>query len=110
MRTQVVVWTALPNGIATTPGSVNLSVFINPQLITNEGGSNPTLELFPDWWDWPQTMLGSPLTFEVLFQGYPAVTVTPDLTGLVPTDWTAIFPNPNVVGVTPYTPESYAGV
>src|ERR1700722_10015112 len=99
MRTQVTVWTALPNGIAGN-GSVNLSVFVSPQLQTNEGGAHPTLSLFPDFVHWPQTVSSPKISFAVTFAGHPTVTVTPN-PALSEPRWVDLF-DPNKTGVTSY--------
>jgi hypothetical protein len=106
MRTQTIVWTALPNGTA-SPGQVHLSVFVAPQLQTNEGGSYPPLSLFPDWVDWPQTMQTSKLSFEVDFQGYGSILVDADVAGTDPARWQALF-DPTKTGVTTFTYEDYS--
>jgi len=84
MRSQRVLWTALPNGFTADGLRLRVSVHVSPRLITNE-----TLQLstFPDFVDWPST----PVTF--------AVHVGPQ--SLVPTVvsparrsdlWQALFP------------------
>ena len=107
MRTETIVWTALPNG-RTGASSVRLSVFVSPQLQTDEGGANPLLSLFPDWTVWPRTLATPALRFEVTFAGHPAVVVAPDLSGLSPTRWQALF-DPATTGVTSYSYQDYAG-
>lgn len=107
MRTETIVWTALPNG-RTGASSVRLSVFVSPQLQTDEGGANPLLSLFPDWTVWPRTLATPALRFEVTFAGHPAVAVAPDLSGLSLTRWQALF-DPATTGVTSYSYQDYSG-
>ena len=107
MRTETIVWTALPNG-RTGPASVKLSVFVSPQLQTDEGGANPLLSQFPDFVDWPGTLASPALHFDVYFDGYPAVVVAPDLSGLSVAEWQALF-DPTTTGVTSYNYQDYAG-
>jgi hypothetical protein len=52
MTSQRVLWTACPNGMAST-GKLRISVAIGPQLMPS--GSSATLADFPDWEDWPAT-------------------------------------------------------
>jgi hypothetical protein len=106
MRTQTIIWTALPNGFASS-GHVHLSVFLSPQLQTDEGGTYPTLSLFPDWVDWPGTLQTSTLTFEVEFQGYGSVVVPADVAATDPARWQAIF-DPTTTGVTSYQYEDFS--
>lgn len=67
---QVVMWTALPNGIS---GNVlSLSVFVSPQLNPTTVGPNGWAPLsdFPDFVDWPSTISsspGGPVSFDVTF-------------------------------------------
>ena len=109
MRTQAIVWTALPNGIA-RPGHVRLSVFVAPQLQTDQGGASPSLELFPDFANWPATLQGQQpaFSFDVVFGSSPPVQVAPDLSGLSAADWRAAF-DPSVTGVTSYQFEDFSG-
>jgi hypothetical protein len=108
VRTQAIVWTALPNGIARA-GYVRLSVFVAPQLQTDEGGASPSLELFPDFANWPATLQGQQpsFSFDVVFGSSPPVRVTPDLGALSAADWQAAF-DPSVTGVTSYQFEDYS--
>src|ERR1700761_7853479 len=108
MRTQVIVWTVLPNGIA-SPGHVRLSVFVAPQLQTDEGGASPSLELFPDFANWPATLQGQlpAFSFDVVFGSSAPVPVSPDLGALSANDWHAAFA-PSVTKVTPYAFEDYS--
>ncbi|HTW99132.1 MAG TPA: hypothetical protein VMD59_10160, partial [Acidimicrobiales bacterium] len=107
MRTETIVWTPLPNGLA-GPDSVNLSIFVSPQLQANDM-TNPTLQEFPDFVSWPTTLLANGgISFEIGFD-LATVTVTPDLSGILsPSDWQAIFPDPALVGVESYIPDDYS--
>jgi hypothetical protein len=73
------MWTPLPNRfIAPLTRHVLLSVYMAPRLESKV--ASPTLSLFPDWENWPRTLMagpGGPLEFEVTFSGYPPVTVKP---------------------------------
>lgn len=55
MPQQTVMWTALPNGVATISGTtvLKLSVFVSARLKTTEG---KTLAQFPDFVNWPETL------------------------------------------------------
>lgn len=55
MRTQDVIWTALPNGRDSK--NLRLSVYVSPRLQTDEGLPVPQLSQFPDFLDWPKTKL-----------------------------------------------------
>lgn len=113
-RTETIIWTALPNGIASA-GHVNLSAFVSPQLETNEGGQYPLLTLFPDFADWVMTLMNQEpaFRFTVTFQNaatladYPAVTVLADLAVLSDLHWRAIF-NPEQTGVTSHQYQDYS--
>lgn len=59
MIQQTVIWTALPKGAASGAEGVKLmlSAFASIRLWTDEGGSRPTLSLFPDFLHWPNTAI-----------------------------------------------------
>jgi hypothetical protein len=105
MRTQSIIWTPLPNGLA-GPHSVNLSIFVSPQLQTDEA-VHPSLDLFPDFEHWPATLLAG-LSFEITFGALPPVLVTPNLGGLSEEKWAAVFNDPSNFGVTSYVPDDYS--
>jgi hypothetical protein len=103
MRQQLITWTPLPNGRVGS-NEVQLSIFVSPRLSTDEGSGNPTLELFPDWANWPQTISsapGGPIQFAVSWGGRPATVYSPTLTGLSEANWAAIF-DPSLTSVTSY--------
>lgn len=106
MRTETVIWTALPNGMASS-GTVRLSVFVSPQLQTDEGGANPPLSLFPDFVNWPKTLHSPSLTFQVQFQGHPAIAVGAAVSSLVPGQWQNLF-SPTKTAVTPYKYQDFS--
>jgi hypothetical protein len=108
MRTQTIVWTALPNGTDALR-RVNLSVFVSPQLQTDQDGANPSLVPFTDWVNWVTTLQEqpTPFSFNVTFSGFPPVNVVPDLSGLSSAHWAAIF-DPAMTGVTPYSYTDYS--
>src|ERR1019366_4934326 len=105
MRQQTLIWTSLPYG---NPGGgyLELSVFLSPQLVTDEGNGNPTLSLFPDFVNWPTTIGpagGNPITFKATFGNGKTVPATVvDVSSpwtLNPGRWAAVF-DPNHTGVT----------
>lgn len=52
MRSQDVIWTALPNGRKDAE-TLKLSVYISPRLMTDEGLPTPMLSGFKDFLNWP---------------------------------------------------------
>jgi len=52
MKTQDVIWTALPNG-RKNANTLNLTVYVSPRLMTDEGLPVPTLDQFKDFLNWP---------------------------------------------------------
>ncbi|HMK97069.1 MAG TPA: hypothetical protein VK425_05935 [Acidimicrobiales bacterium] len=106
MQTETIIWAPLPNGYVGT-NSVLLSVFVSPRLESTS--SSPTLELFPHWENWPSTVQasGGPLPFEVVFEGYPPVTVSPGTSVLSPAQWSAVF-DPHITRVDSYTYTDYS--
>jgi len=74
MKTQDVIWTALPNG-RKNANTLSLSVYISPRLMTDEGLPVPTLSQFKDFLNWPTV----PVTFDVFLGAagpFPAKDVT----------------------------------
>ena len=66
MKTQKIIWTALPNGI-TSEGKLRLSVLVSPRLETDEilpRRSTPLLRQFEDFLDWPPKDLKFSVAFE----------------------------------------------
>lgn len=107
MPTEIIIWTPLPNGyINAATKRVQLSVFVSPRL---EGAS--TLGSFPHWRNWPNTLKASdgPLPFDVTFEGYPPITVAPDLAVLSADQWSAVF-DPATTGVDSYTYVDYSTI
>jgi hypothetical protein len=115
MKTQTIIWTALPNGVAGVAAKaaggvarvaggaarvapapargdlrLKLSVFVSPRLWVD--GAETTLGQFPDFLDWPAAVKS--MQFKVQFNGGPAIAAeqsnaAPD--SLDSTLWTAIF-------------------
>lgn len=98
MRSQRVMWTALPNGFTSDGTNLQLSVFVSPRLRSDEG---TTLADFPDFLNWPAT----PITWTVRMGGLPAVAAT--VVGPPPRidAWNALFP-PN----TPLVPYVFPSI
>jgi hypothetical protein len=106
MESQTILWTPLPNGYH-DPKHLRLSVFVSPRLESD--ASSPTLGLFPDWANWPQTLLSQQggLEFEVSFEGIGSVTVKARLAALSPDKWHAIF-DPAHTKVDSFTVSDYS--
>ena len=86
MRSQEIIWTALPNG--RKADTFRLSVHVAPRLITDEGLPAPRLQLFRDFMNWP----ANPIKFQVKIGGgtpiaAKIVTMPPAANDL----WTAVF-------------------
>lgn len=109
MLRETIVWTPLPNGyLDLAHRRVLLSVFVAPRLEASV--TSPTLELFPHWHNWPQTVQAAPagpLRFEVSFSGANPVTVEPDFSNLSPAQWSAVF-SPSLTRVDSYTYTDYS--
>ncbi len=74
MRTQDVIWSALPNG-RKDASRLRLSVYISPRLMTDEGLPAPTLSQFKDFLNWPTV----PIKYNVFVGSlgpFPATDVT----------------------------------
>ncbi len=83
---QRIIWTALPKASRGTAGGLVVSVHVAPRLQT--GGSDSTLEEFPDWLNWPAV----PKSFAVSFGGgepQPATVVSDPAAGS--NYWQALF-------------------
>jgi len=83
MASQLVLWTAIPNGIA-PDGNLRVSVHVAPRLTpSNSPGS---LAEFPDWVNWP----GTAISWQVKIGGtnYPATVVSTSSSPL----WQLLFP------------------
>lgn len=90
---QVLIWTALPNGVETSsnfPNSLKISVFVGPQL--SSGLGNAPLSTFPDFANWPAT-LARGISFNVLFHNNSTVAAVldPAMPALDSTSWNAVF-------------------
>lgn len=88
---QLLIWTALPNGYA-DPETLQLSLFLSPQLST--GGGNLGLSSFPDFVNWPEWISGAPggpISFMVQFGSGAPVPAT--ITSAAPDQsrWAAYF-------------------
>jgi hypothetical protein len=98
MSSQLVIWTAIPNGTASN-GNLLVSVQVSPRL---DASSSPgDLGQFPDWVDWPAT----PVHWHVKINGvsHAATLVSTPSTTL----WKALFPPTTSVG--PYDYRSLTG-
>ena len=118
---QLLVWTALPNGMDDGRDQVlDLSVFLAPQLTATVpmGDAFAPLSLFPDFSDWPSTISSAPegpITFTVTFDGpggvltVPATDVTPAIRPGVDAGaaWRAIF-DPDTTQVEPFVFQDYS--
>jgi hypothetical protein len=115
---QLLIWTALPTG--RKGNTLTLSVYLAPQLTGTvpAGKSFTPLSEFPDFVDWPKSIMSAPdgpITFTVGFAGtsgtvsVPATIVATRVPhGFNPsTAWKAIF-NPNTTAVTPFTFTDYS--
>lgn len=112
MTSQTIMWTVLPNGIADSPpptANIRLSLFVSPKLRLTVPPY--TLEPFPDFWDWPQTL--SQMEFAVQFGSEAPIAtqrVSPPPDSLL---WHALFPQSTFVrpheypDYTPYAIRSY---
>jgi hypothetical protein len=88
VRSQRIMWTVLPQPAAAVTDTVlRLSVVVSPRLRTDEQLPRPTLQLFPDFVDWPATLRG--VTWMVHIDGAPHVArpVTTARSNL----WTELF-------------------
>jgi len=86
MNTQLIVWTALPNGINPSTGKLRLSVFVSPRLQSDE--TAPTLSSFA-FEDWP----AHTVSFQVRVDGGGHLPVAAVITS-EPADsalWKALF-------------------
>jgi hypothetical protein len=92
---QVLIWTALPNGVETNPNfpnSLRISVFVGPQL--SSGLGNAPLSAYPDFSNWPETISGGEgISFDVVFKNGATVAAVldPNMPGLDPRSWDAVF-------------------
>jgi hypothetical protein len=88
VRSQRIMWTVLPQPAAATTDTVlRLSIVVSPRLRTDEELPRPTLQLFPDFVDWPAALQG--VTWVVHIDGtdhvaQPVTTARSDL-------WTELF-------------------
>ena len=116
---QLLVWTALPNGVNEN-GNLNLSVFLAPQLTATvpKGQSFAPLSLFPDFVNWPVAINESPdgpISFTVtVTDGSSSFTETSTIVTPAPpygvspgAAWTAIF-DAETTQVEPFTFEDYS--
>jgi hypothetical protein len=92
-----IIFTAIPNGVptGTNVGMFNLSVHVAPTL---SGGATGTLSDFPDFQNWPQTVINQGLDLEFTFANQtksntvsPSPTARIDTSVLNPNLWTALF-------------------
>ena len=98
MSSQLVLWTAVPNGTAPN-GNLRVSVHVAPRLTPSS--SPGTLGHFPDWLHWPAVHVGWHLKINGV--PHPATQVSsPDLAL-----YRALFPS--TVPVSPYQYQSLAG-
>jgi hypothetical protein len=77
MPRQTVVWTAIPQSVDLL--NLRLAVVVSPRLRTDEEpppeGQRLTLDQFPDFLDWPETVRGN-LTFQVRLDDHPPLPAT----------------------------------
>lgn len=94
MKTQQVIWTALPNGFDPSRGVFRLSVFVSPRLMTDQ--PDPTLSAFGDWLAWPKV---APTFDVVLESGGPPQTLPATIVSSPPEMdlWAALFPGSTYV-------------
>ena len=95
MVTQTVLWTPLPSRIAVSEDAqrqLMLSVFVSPRLDLDTPSTEPRLDAFPDFLDWPARVRSA--TFEVEFGSDPALRRTAERDGDEPQSllWRAMFP------------------
>ena len=102
---QTIMWTALPNGVKSGGGVLQLSVFVSPRLETGEGLPRPQLSQFPDWVNWTAKVQG--VKFAVQFEGGAATPATVVGPALEPDLWTALFKPTSYVE--PYSLIDYSG-
>ena len=91
MKTQTIIWTAIPNGIS-PEGKLRLSVLVSPRLETDEiisGRPSPVLRQFEDFLNWPP----SDLKFSVAFDEGGVVRQLPAMITSKPDSniWGALF-------------------
>ncbi len=68
MKTQTLMWTALPNGVVND--GLRLSIFVSPRLTTDETPPDPPLLWkFPDFLDWPSVL--KLMSFDIVFENGP---------------------------------------
>lgn len=85
LKTQRIIWTALPNGLA---GSrLKLSVFVSPRLYID---SNGALSDFPDFANWPDRV--NAVKFSVEFQNGPRLPATVSSNKADRDLWKTVFP------------------
>jgi len=92
MKEQKIVWTVLPNGTAKTGSgdpALKFSVFVSPRLFTDSGPSEPHLDQFPDFLNWPEKV--KHMTFNVEFDTGITVVAIPDKTNFDADLWKALF-------------------
>jgi hypothetical protein len=92
MKEQKILWTVLPNGTArTAPGDpgLKLSVFVSPRLYTDDGASEPHLDQFPDFLNWPEKVKN--IIFNVEFDNGITIQAIPDKTNFDVDLWEALF-------------------
>ncbi len=91
MAKQIIMWTALPNGIVDEPSGrrLRLSVFVSPRLQTD--GEDGVLSSFRDFHDWPSHLQPGEVSFVVQVAGadpvFPTIISPPPKSSL----WRALF-------------------
>lgn len=89
MKKQIIIWTALPNGLQGPlgPGAkLRVTAFVSPRLITS---GTPVLGEFPSFLHWPHTV--EAMRFAVQFQGGPTLHATRVSEDPDPDLWAALF-------------------
>jgi hypothetical protein len=114
---EFLIWTALPTGVS--GNTLSLSAFLSPQLkgTPKTGHSVVTLSQFPDFVNWPQTVVNSSGTvaFTVTVVGASTTVAVPatDVTAPPPggvnavAAWKAVF-NPALTQVVPFAFKDYS--
>ncbi|NWG75530.1 MAG: hypothetical protein HXY24_13135, partial [Rubrivivax sp.] len=87
MNTQLITWTALPEGIE--HDFVRLAVFVSPRLGNDQNIADMELKDFPDFLKW-YTMLED-LEFRVSMDSGWSMKIAPDLAQLQPELWDSLF-------------------
>lgn len=108
MLQQTLVWTALPDGSdgpLQEGGTVRLSAFMSPRLLSTTPQVKEKLGSYPDFLDWPAKIKGA--SFAVDFGDGVARPATPDFNPLRSDLWLILFNDKT--DVIPYEPDDFSG-